>query len=181
MRIVIAAALVAAVGLAAAGVLGVAGAAETTTAPAVTAPLRTVSVQGVASEPLSSEASAATATSVYRAAMAEAVNDGRTKAQFLAEKGGATLGQAQTLTEGGGYIECPGGVEYVGGQPDFGFATGYGLVAAQSAPVAAGRPVPFQGKRKQPVKRHTTRPAAKKSAGGTCMLSTQVAAVYQLS
>jgi hypothetical protein len=72
-------------------------------------------------------------------------------------------------------------VEYTGGQPDFGFATGYGVVGVQNTSIAAGRPVPFKGKRR--VKRKTTpspKGSAKQSSAGTCTLSTQVALVYQL-
>ena len=182
MKIVIAAAVVTTSGLIATGVLGVATA-ETSSVPTTGAsPQRTVSVQGVASEPLASEASAATATSVYRQAMAAAIGDGQSKAQFLAEKAAATLGSVQSLAEGGGYIECPSEVEYTGGQPDFGFATGYGVVAAQNRSVATGRPVPFKGKRR--IKRKMTpapkQGSAKQSSAGTCTLSTQVALVYQL-
>lgn len=182
MKIVIAAAVVTTSGLIATGVLGVATA-ETPSSPTTgSSPLRTVSVQGVASEPLASEASAATATSVYRQAMAAAVADGQSKAQFLAEKAGATLGSVQSLAEGGGYIGCPNEVEYTGGQPDFGFATGYGVATPQNTSIASGRPVPFRGKR--PAKRRMTSApkhgSAKKSSAGTCSLSTQDALTYQL-
>jgi hypothetical protein len=181
MKIVIAAAVVTTSGLIATGVLGVATA-ETPSNPTTgTSPPRTVSVQGVASEPLTSEASAATATSVYRQAMAAAVADGQSKAQFLAEKAGAALGSVHSLAEGGGYIQCPGNVEYTGGQPDFGFATGYGVVAAQNTSIASGRPVPFHGKhpakRKMPAPKHGS---AKKYSAGDCTLSTQIALAYQL-
>ncbi len=185
MRIVIAVVLVAACGLVADGVLGVATG-DTSTAPvtAESAAPRTVSVQGVANAPLDSEASATTATSVYRQAMAAALGDGQTKAQFLAEKGAATLGPVQSIAEGGGYIECPSGVEYSGGQPDFGYASGYGIVAAQSVPGAAARPVPAVGVQPRPKrkpKHRSRRGSAKKSAANACTLSTQVALVYALS
>ena len=100
MRILLIAAAVAAGALTAVGVLGVAGAETTTTATTApaSAPLRTVSVQGVASAPVAPEASAATATAVYRQAMASAVTDGQSKAQYLAEKAGATLGAAERFT-----------------------------------------------------------------------------------
>jgi hypothetical protein len=178
MRIVIAVLAVVACGLVADGLLGVATA-ETPTTPtaAVIAPPRTVSVQGVATAPLASEAPGATATAVYRQAMAAAVADGQSKAQFLAEKAGATLGPVQTLAEGGGSIECPGDVEYTGGQPDFGFATGVGVIRAESVPRVSHRPV--AGK---PVAKHrpSKRKSAKQSTAATCTLSTQVALAYQL-
>src|SRR5580704_2541868 len=103
MKIAIAVAGMAATGLVAGGVLVMAACAETTSTPAPTPALRTVSVQGVASEPLASTSSAETATTVYRQAMAAAILDGQAKAQFLAEKAGTTLGQAQNIGEGGGY------------------------------------------------------------------------------
>jgi hypothetical protein len=178
MRIAFVAAGIAATGLVAAGVLVIAAEAETTgtSTPAATAPPRTVSVQGVANEPVASTASAEAATTVYRQAMAAAIVDGQAKAQFLAEKTGATLGQVQSIGEGGGYISCPEGVEYQGGQPDFGSGSSAGPVFAGAvrAPVAAHGRAPTVHKAKH--RRH----AAKKSAAEACTLSTQVALVYQL-
>ncbi len=177
MRIAFVAAGVAATGLVAAGVLVIAAEAETTgtSTPAASAPLRTVSVEGVATEPVGASASAEAATAVYRQAMAAAIADGQAKAQFLAEKAGATLGPVQSVGEGGGYIGCPAGVEYEGGQPDFG--SNRGPVFAATAAPAAGRATPTVHKAhvKRP-KRHS----AKKSAVESCTLSTQVALVYQL-
>jgi len=181
MRILLTAAVVSVGALTAVGVLGVAGAETTTTAttPAASAPLRTVSVQGVASAPVAPEASAATATAVYRQAMASAVADGQSKAQYLAEKAGATLGAVQSIAEGGGGIECPGEEEYVGEQPDFGYATVGGIVAGVSAPALARPRTP--GARKPAVKPHKKKKrSAKAAAAATCALSTQVTLSYQL-
>jgi hypothetical protein len=167
--------VVATAGLILAGVLGVASA----EAPMVT-PLRTVSVQGVATEPIEQSASASTATAVYRQGMADAVSDGQTKAQFLASKVTASLGQIQSMAEGGGYIECAGSEEYLGEQPDFGSAgnpisaAGVRAVAPKSAPAPPKPAV----KRK---KRRRKGPAAKKADATTCTLSTQVSLVYALS
>ena len=178
MRIVFAAAGLAATGLVAGGVLVMTAGAETTSTPPASAPLRTVSVQGVASEPLNSAASAEAATAVYRQAMAAAIGDGQAKAQFLAEKTGATLGQVQSIGEGGGYIQCPEGVEYQGSQPDFG--SGASVIAgAVSAPVAGRRPIPTV--HKAPAKHRKRRHSAKKATVESCTLSTQVALIYQLS
>jgi hypothetical protein len=180
MKILIAAAAVLATALIAVGVLSVASA-ETTPTPTATvsAPLRTVSVQGVASEPLPPEASAATATAVYRQGMADAISDGQAKAQFLAEKAGATLGAPQSIGEGGGSIECSEGQEYLGAQPDFGYGDGVGAIAGPTVSAAKG-PVPLT--HKPAVKRHKKKHKAKaKAAAGSCTLSTQVALVYQLS
>jgi hypothetical protein len=175
MRIAIAAVGVTAIGLLAAGVLGVAGA-ETTPAPAPAGPSRTVSVQGVATVPLSPEASGEAANAAYRQAMAAAVADGQDKARFLAEKTGGALGAVQSVAEGGGYVQCPGEVEYQGVQPDFG--SGAPVIAGRSLAAVKGRPVPSLHRSKPPRrKRHT----ARKAVAQSCTLSTQVALVYQLS
>jgi hypothetical protein len=182
MRIATAAAGMAATGLVAGGVLVMAAKAETPATPVpASAPLRTVSVQGVANEPLSSAASSETATTVYRQAMAAAISDGQAKAQFLAEKAGATLGQVQSIGEGGGYIECPEGEEYQGGQPDFG--SGASVSAGVLAPAAAGRATPtiHKAPAKKPAAKHHKRRSAKQAAAESCTLSTQVSLVYQLS
>jgi hypothetical protein len=182
MRILLTAAAVAIGALAAVGVLGVAGAETTTTAttPPASAPLRIVSVQGVASAPVAPEANAATATAVYRQAMASAVTDGQSKAQYLAEKAGATLGAVQSIAEGGGGIECPGEEEYVGEQPDFGYASSGGEVFAGTSAPALARPR-APGARKPIAKPHKKKKRSAKAAGSaTCTLSTQVALSYQL-
>lgn len=185
MRIAVIACAVATAGLILAGVLGMASA-ETTTTPTTTTttvpPMRTVSVQGVATEPIEQSASATAATAVYRQAMASAVSDGQTKAQFLASQAGATLGQVQSMAEGGGYIQCTGSEEgYLGGQPDFGSAGNYA-----TAPVVSPReavksrsavPKPAAKPRKP---RRRKNGSAKKAAVATCTLSTQVSLVYAL-
>jgi|HubBroStandDraft_2_1064218.scaffolds.fasta_scaffold443518_1 hypothetical protein len=192
MRIVAAATAVVTASLILVGVLGVAGAETTptpttstsTTATMITGPpLRTVSVQGVAIEPIEQSASAAAATGVYRQAMASAVSDGQAKAQFLASQTGATLGQVQSVAEGGGYIQCAGNEEgYLGEQPDFGSAGNYAV--PDVAPRAAGKVAPGVSK---PVVKPPRKPkrkkkgAAKKASVTTCTLSTQVSLVYALS
>ncbi len=188
MRIAVAATVVVAASLILVGVLGVASA-ETTTATTTTPatatttgpPLRTVSVQGVAIEPIEQSASATTATGVYRQAMASAVSDGQVKAQFLASQAGATLGQVQSVAEGGGYIQCAGSEEgYLGEQPDFGSAGNYATPevaprAVAKAPVAS-RPAVKSRKPKRKKKS-----VAKKASAATCTLSTQVSLIYALS
>jgi hypothetical protein len=179
MRILMAASVASATGLIVAGMLGVAGAAETTTttttAPATPA-LRTVSVQGVASETIEQGASSATATAVYRQGMTDAVNDGQSKAQFLASKAGATLGAAQNMTEEGGSIYCSGESGYTGQQPDFGNSRGSGFVG-----VAAPQARSTVGKPAAPPRRHRKRKAAKKASTETCTLSTEVSLVYAMN
>jgi hypothetical protein len=187
MRIVMTAFAVSAASLILVGVLGVASAetTTTTTTPATTTapPLRTVSVQGVATEPIEQSASAAAATAVYRQAMASAVTDGQTKAQFLTSQVGATLGQVQSMAEGGGYIQCSGSEEgYLGEQPDFGSAGNYAV--PDVAPRAAARAAPGVSKpaAKPPRKpRGKKKSSAKKASATTCTLSTQVSLVYALS
>jgi hypothetical protein len=190
MRIAIAATAVVAASLILVGVLGVAGA-ETTTTPTTTTttpttttttspPLRTVSVQGVATEPIEQGASAAAATGVYRQGMASAVSDGQAKAQFLASQAGATLGQVQSMAEGGGYIQCAGSEEgYLGEQPDFGSAGNY--ATPEVAPRAVARAVAPRAAVKPRKPKRKKKNVAKKATTTTCTLSTQVSLVYALS
>jgi hypothetical protein len=186
MKVVIAIAAVVALALVGASVLGVAGA-ETTTTTATTpatpavAPLRTVSVQGVATAPVEVSASATAATAVYRQAMAGAIADGQSKAQYLSEKAGATLGTVQSVAEGGGYISCPENVEYQGAQPDFGSAQGPTFAAAAGSAVAPrARHVAPAAHRTTTAKRRKRHVVAHRAAAESCTLSTQVALVYQL-
>jgi Protein of unknown function (DUF541) len=177
MRNLVLAAVVAAIGLVAVGVLGVA----TAESPTVTTPPRTVSVQGIATQPIAQSSSAAAATAVYRQGMAEAINDGQAKAQFLAGKAGATLGPVQSIVEDGGFIGCAGNEEYVGEQPDFGSPSVPFSVAGASTRSAAGRPVPAVGNAgapHRPAKHRHKRPAAKHAVAAGCTLSAQVSLVY---
>jgi hypothetical protein len=152
-------------------------------------PLRTVSVEGIASVPIVQTANAAAATAVYREAMAAAVTDGQSKAAFLAEKTGTTLGSVQSIGEGGGEIWCQGGsetegAEYEGEQPDFG--TSRAVIAAPESAAAAPA-----GQLARPTERKTTHrakshakakaPVAKKAAAGTCKLTAQVSLVYTIN
>lgn len=181
MRVPIAATAGAAAALLAASMLGVA-AAEAPSTP----PVRAVSVQGVASTPIPQGASMAEAVAAYRTAMAAALADGQSKADFLAVKAGTTLGQTQGIVEGGGYINCTNGeessyVEYTGEQPDFGSPGNSPLpgprILAGAAPQSTGAPG-------RPVLRHHRRgrtPSAHRAAAVTCKLTTQVAAAYALN
>ncbi len=171
MKTAIAATVGAAAALVASSALGVAAAEAPTTSAQ-----RTVAVQGVGTAPLPQGASAATATSVYRQALAAAVADGQSKAQFLAGEVAATLGPAQGVAEGGGDITCAnageGYAEYEGEQPDFGYAPlpGGGLVAGAGAPAARPQ-APHKRRRKH---------AVAKAAASSCTLSAQVALVYAM-
>jgi hypothetical protein len=180
----VAATIIVAAGLFAANMLGVAVA----EAPTTGTPLRTVSVEGTASVPIGQTDTAAAATAVYREGMAAAVDDGQSKASFLASKLGATLGAAQSVGEGGGYIDCTGGPEsgpesyaqYEGEQPDFGYARpsavaplGASVLASKAAP-RASRPTP----RKHTKRKH---PTAKKATAVSCKLTAQVSLIYTLN
>jgi hypothetical protein len=178
MRTAIAATAGAAAALVASGALGVAAA----EGPTSSSPPRTVSVQGVATVPLVQGASAATATATYRQAMAAAVADGQSKAEYLASKVGATLGPAQSVAEGGGNITCTGGgesgyAEYEGEQPDFGYAQTSVTPVVVGATRGAKAPLAQTVHRRR--KRHGA-PAAKAAAAGSCTLAAQVALVYVL-
>jgi hypothetical protein len=173
MKSVIAATLVVAAGLVAVNMLGVAAAEAPTTTP-----VRTVSVEGVATAPIGQYANLATATLIYRDAMAVAMADGQSKAEFLAGKAGTTLGSVQSIVEGGGSIGCSGGeeesyVEYQGERPDFG-SPADDIAVAPAAPEAA-RTV------RKPAAKHRKKHASAKQASATsCLLSTQVSLVYAI-
>ncbi|HEY4810389.1 MAG TPA: hypothetical protein VIH71_04955 [Solirubrobacteraceae bacterium] len=179
MRSAIAAILAVVAGLALANMIGVASAEAPTTA---TTPVRTVSVDGVASLPIAQGANMAVARSIYREGMAAAVADGQNKAEFLASKTAATLGNVQSVTEGSGSIQCTGGeeaayVEYDGEQPDFGSS-----VSRVIAPEVAGAaPVLHKPAAKRPKKKRKRKPSAKAATATTCTLSTDVTLVYAIS
>ncbi len=180
MKLALTAVLSAAAALVVANMIGVAVAEAPTTTT-----LRTVSVEGIGSQPITQNADAATATGVYRQAMAAAVTDGQSKAEFLTGKVGATLGAPQTVTEDGGGIECSSGGEegwepYQGEQPDFGSARNAGQVLSSSAaPPSAAAPSSGAVKRTS-AKRHRKRkrPVAKKATAPGCKLTAQVSLVY---
>jgi len=177
MKSLITAVLAVAAGLLVASMLGVASAEAPTTAP-----VRTVAVQGVASVPIAQGSTAGAATAVYRQAMANAVLDGQSKAEFLAGKLGATLGSVQSIVEGGGSISCtssePSGyTEYEGEQPDFG-SPGGSVSPVQAAKSVAPRVAPAH-KRKKKAKHPT--PVAKKATVASCTLTTQVSLVDALN
>jgi hypothetical protein len=170
--------------LAAVAALVIANMIGTAVAEAPTTTLRTVSVEGIGTQPIAQNADAATATGVYRQAMAAAVTDGQSKAEFLTGKVGATLGAPQTITEDGGGIECSSGGEegwepYQGEQPDFGSARNAGQVlSSTAAPPAASSP--SSAVKRTSAKRHRKhkRPVAKKATAPGCKLTAQVSLAY---
>jgi hypothetical protein len=179
MKLTLTAVLAAVAALVIANMLGTAVAEAPTTTT-----LRTVSVEGIGTQPIAQNADAATATGVYRQAMAAAVVDGQSKAEFLTGKVGATLGAAQTVTEDGGGIECSSGGEegwesYKGEQPDFGSARNAGQVLSSTpAPPAASSP--SSAVKRTSAKRHRKhrRPVAKKATAAGCKLTAQVSLAY---
>ncbi len=196
MKNVVAAIVAVVAGLFAANMLGVAVAeaptstSTTTTSPTSTPPTtlpRTISVTGVATKPIGQFDNASEATAVYREAMAEAVVDGQSKAGFLAEKVGATLGAVQSVVEGGGSIGCTGSggeeessyAEYQGEQPDFGDATSAAPARAAAPEAAHGVAKPTVKPKARKRKRSTPRPKRRRPA--SCKLSAQVSLVYAIS
>jgi len=167
-------------GLVLSGMLGVASA-EAPTSPA---PTPTVSVDGVATVPLAQGANQATATAAYRAAMGAALEDGHTKAEYLASKAGVTLGNVQSIVEGDGSIECksavgegePAYVEYEGERPDFGSRASVVAPDAAAESRAAQTVRPDRKKKKKKKK-----PTAKPATAATCTLGTDVALAYAIS
>lgn len=179
MRGAITAIVLTAAVLVALSMLGVAAAEAPTGTPTV----RTVSVEGVGVVPIGAEDSAAVATAVYREAMAKAVSDGEGKAAFLAGRVEGTLGQPDSVIEGGGYIECRGEAngyaEYEGEQPDFGTGRTSGVVAAPLA--ASSAPSSSHVSHRPKAKRKHKRPLAKGAATTpACNLTAQVDLVYAL-
>jgi hypothetical protein len=183
MKLTLTAVLAAVAALVIANMLGTAVAEAPTTTT-----LRTVSVEGVGTQPIGQNADAAAATGVYRQAMAAAVADGQSKAEFLTGKVGATLGAAQTVTEDGGYIECSSGGEegwepYRGEQPDFGSARNAGQVlSSTTAPSATSSPSQQSAGavKRTPAKRRRRHrpPVAKKATAAGCKLTAQVSLAY---
>lgn len=151
---------------AATGMAGALLATAPMTAAAETTPLlHTVTVQGVAEVPISASANQPAAVAAYRAAMAAAIADGLSKAQFLAAQVGTTLFSPAAVTpgivEGSGSINCPSGVEYSGSQPDWAFGGGQ-FAASTPAPVAKVIRPSTAHKKKRP-KHHLVKKAATQS------------------
>jgi hypothetical protein len=185
MRNSIAAIVAVTAGLVVANMLGTAAAEAPTTG--TTGPsgvaVRTVGVQGVATLPVEQSANAAVATGVYRQAMANAIADGQSKAEFLAGKVGVTLGNVQSVGEGGGYIECKAGesdyARYEGEEPDFGRAESFQVVPAVAA--APRTPSVRQTHVKHGKRKHGKPQAKGATATETmCTLSTRVSLVYAI-
>lgn len=182
MRSVIAATLAVVAGLVVANMLGVASAEAPTT---TTASVRSLSVEGVANVPIAQSANLATATAIYRQAMAEAMADGQSKAEFLAGKAGVALGSVQRIVEAGGYIGCTNDeessyAEYEGEQPDFGSPPS-SIGVLQSAPAAPESAGTVGTVRKPTLKHPKKRVSARKASAAKCKLTASVALAYAIS
>ena len=180
MKRVVALMLGMAAALVAVNALGIASA----EAPTTSTPLRALSVEGVGTSPIAQEADATVADAAYRQAMAAAMADGQSKAEFLAGKAAATLGSVQDIGESGGSVQCHSGSEapypaYEGEEPDFGSATAVSEVGnaptftPEVAPVATTHSVKKRKKRKKHV--------AKAAAAVSCTVYADITLVYQLS
>ena len=113
-----------------AGVLGTAGAQD----PAATqAPARTVTANGSGETTIATTAGQAERESAYRGALGDAIDRARSRAAFLAEKGGVQLGALQSMTE-------------ITSAPDR-YCGGYAI--AESAKGVAGAPVARRVTRKR--------------------------------
>jgi hypothetical protein len=139
----------------------------------------------VANVPVAQGANVAVATAAYRQAMADAVLDGQSKAEFLAGKVGATVGSVQSVAEGGGSISCTGAgeesgyVSYEGEQPDFGSGNSVSPVERANS-VAPRTTTVTKPKKKKKKAKHPT-PTAKKANTATCTLYAQVSLVDDLN
>ena len=147
-------------------------------------PTRSVSVGGVGIVAIAQHADGAAADAAYRQAMAAAVADGQSKAQFLAEKTGATLGAVQSVAEGGGSIACTGGsegdyAEYEGEQPDFSNGPAATPVRVFGAPAAGAAPALPKAKKKKRRRRVTSH--ARAAGAVSCKLSAEVSLVYAIA
>jgi hypothetical protein len=158
-----------------------------TAAYATEAPPATVGVEGLATVPISKTASPAEANASYRQALAESIEEGLEKAEFLASKTGAKVGSIQQISEDGGSIKCAVYAEvgpeydsesYEGAEPDFGSVvvrSGY-FEAPPRAPVDASSHVVSKKHRKK----HKAK-AKKAAAKNGCSLSTQILLSYLLT
>jgi len=160
------------IGLIGASVLGTA-----TAQSPVPSPPRTVSVQGSGNAAIDSSAGGDSANAAYRQGLLAAVSDGQSKAAFLAGRVGGTLGAVQSVSEGGGYIDCGDG-DYTGVQPDFGDGSS-GVQFSASAPASAGSPG-RSSPRPTPRKKRRRRKVGKAHRASTCTLNAQVSLIYTL-
>lgn len=174
MKLAMAAIVGGAGALATGGILGVAGA-ESGGAGSATAIPRTIAVGGVSQVAIPQGADAATANGAYRQALGAAIADGLSKAEYLASHVAASVGPVQSVSEGGGYIDCTGGgetyVAYEGEEPDFP-SSQVGV-----APLAAAPAAPASGHRLVKPRKHRR---ARKASATTCTLHASVSLSYQI-
>ena len=140
-----------------AGVLGSAGAQD----PAASqAPGRTVSANGSGETTIATTAGQADRESAYRGALGDAIDRARSRAAFLAEKGGVQLGALQSMTE-------------ITSAPDR-YCGGYAVL--QSAKGVASAPVARRVTRKR-----TTATKAAQADETRCYVPAAVTVTYAVS
>jgi len=162
------------IGLIGASVLGTA-----TAQSPVPSPPRTVSVQGSGNAAIDSSAGGDSANAAYRQGLLAAVSDGQSKAAFLAGRVGGTLGAVQSVSEGGGYIDCGDATDYTGVQPDFGNGSS-GVALGASAPASAGSPSRSSSSSRPTPRKRRRRRKGKAHGASTCTLNAQVSLIYTL-
>jgi hypothetical protein len=145
-----------------AGVLGTAGAA--TEAPAAHA----LSVNGAAQRTISSSAPQDAFTVAYRAALDDALDDAKAKADRIAAKQGLTLGAVQALTETSNSVL--GGCMFGYGVADSG--------SGRTAPPVAKAPPKAKHRRKPKPSRSAARAAQNESY--PCPVQASITVVYAL-
>lgn len=167
--------------LAIASTLGVAAAEAPTSA---TPPAHVLSVGGAGRAPIAIAAEQSAADAAYHQALTAAVEDGKGKAQLLAQAAGATLGEVEDVIEGSGGVECTspeaenGYTAYEGAEPDFGRGA-ESVVAERAAPSfssssKAATPAKKKKKKKKP------HPSAKAARVASCEVTAGVELVYAL-
>jgi uncharacterized protein YggE len=176
--------LIATAALVIASTLGVAAAEAPTSA---TPPPHVLSVGGAGRAPIAADAEQTAADAAYHQALTAAVEDGKGKAQLLAQDAGATLGEVEDVIEGGGGVNCIspeaeyGYAPYEGAEPDFGSGA-ESVVSGASLPEAASSvsssPRPVTKKKKKKKKKH---PPAKAASAATCTVTAHVTLVYSLA
>jgi uncharacterized protein YggE len=156
---------VAAAALMIAGVLGTAGAQTQTPAT------HTLSVNGAAQRTVASSAPQDTFTVAYRAALDDALDDAKAKADRIAQKQGLTLGAVQALTETSNSVL--GGCMFGYGAADSAGAT--------SAPPAAKAPPKANHPRKpKPKRKHKAAARAAQNETYPCPVQASVTVVYAI-
>lgn len=143
---------------------------------------RTIATAGAGNTTVPRTAGQGAVDAAYRQALSQAIDDARRKADFLAQKIGATLAREQTVTEDEGFVDCGDDEQSVGGA---------GQQRGASAPADSGASVggqthgrlrlPPLPKPKPKPKRHKRHKTVKRAVTSTCMVSANVSVTYALA